>query len=300
MFIDLTANTTSQVVLPSASSAMQQNSMFGSSVCTLDNFLFVGAAGQGAMGNRVYVYTLSDPSKPSLLQILNDTAVNSKFGISVSAYDKNLIVGAPGNNKTYIYTFQASTGSYVLQSELFISGSPNFGLSVSISLNTAIVGAKGRAYVYGLSPDNLSWILLNTLGPLSASVQSTFGISVSIANGTAIVGDSFKKFAYFFFGNRTKNSWKASTPARIGNTDKSFGISVAITKSNQPNVDGEAVVGTQTGSSYLYYLKNKVWVESASGIFNCPVKYNISTQQYANSVAIMSGSVAWGVPDAGK
>ena len=156
--------------------------------------LLVGASGSGGMGNRVYVYNITvDTLVASAIQTLNGFIPDSQFGASIYAYNKNLIVGAPGANQVYLYSIQASTGQYLYQQTLLLPQSNSFGQSVSMASNTLIIGASGSAYVFGLPSDGHIWQLVDTLHPTGSDLaESDFGVSVSMINNMAVVGDSVK------------------------------------------------------------------------------------------------------------
>lgn len=190
-------NATIDVTIPGASTYDE----FGYSITcakvtgddTVD--IIIGAPGYGSHTGRVYVYEGSRASTWTLYRTYTGEAAGDRFGQSVHASGRHLIIGAPEKNtyqgKIYVYRNIGSDTTFTKNGE---APGDEFGYAV-LSANTtnlyaranaeAVVGAPerststGKVYSYRISNGNLWWTLTGTS-------DEKFGYSIS--SGKAVDG----------------------------------------------------------------------------------------------------------------
>ena len=179
-----------------------------------ENTIVVGK--EARTGGAVYIFERQgDGSWLETQRLTPSDSQEVRFGISVSIWGNDLIVGAsvwvlglgsdgrrPGS--AYIFSRQPS-GSWVEVQRLYASTEWNtsqrretngFGLSVSISNDTAVVGAyngqstgriAGSAFIFERQEDGV-WVETNNLSPADVRHNDYFGNAVSISLDTILIG----------------------------------------------------------------------------------------------------------------
>ena len=209
--------------------------------------------------------------------IASDGAEQDWFGISVSAHNGVIVIGANQDSpmgarsgSAYIYRLQGNT--WVQESKLIASDGysfDSFGRSVSIDGDMAVVGAhleddngtdSGSAYVFRF--DGSSWNQDGKLISLDGAPEDRFGESVSIRGDVIAVGavgdDTWGAdagSAYLF--RRSKSGWVQVAKyysADITSGD-SFGYPVCLS-GDQILVGGynNDDMGVDSGSAYIFDL----------------------------------------------
>lgn len=161
------------------------NDLFGEAVDIFGDCAIVGAV----PANSAYVFKKTGENWFETKKL---TASDSSFGISVSTFNSDYLVGATGSTgSAHIFDNSCSLIKRLVASD----GSPgdNFGRSVSLATNHLAVGANlqndGSVYVYerNLGGAN-NWGLESKLVPFDGVPDDNYGFAVSISNTLLAVG----------------------------------------------------------------------------------------------------------------
>ena len=169
---------------------------FGQSVSIFEDTIVVGAWRADAA--YVFVHDGADWSEEAKLtppdSDPSDFDRSDFFGISVSASDGVVVVGAFGRESVYV--FMRDGADWVPEAELTASDagdSDRFGVSVSISGETIVVGTGiGFAQTTGTAP-GAAYVYVRDVGGWSEEAKLTapddgFGTSVAVFDETVVVG----------------------------------------------------------------------------------------------------------------
>ncbi len=262
----------------------QSGALVGRSVAISDGTFVAGGS------ERAYVFTSSGQQR----KLTAADAGIDDFGACVDIDGGVCVVGAPldgvGSNPTQgsawaftrVHFGNGAEDHLWLRSDARLLASDGtagdvFGLSVAVSGNTAVVGAyreqigsaqdQGAAYVFERSGSQ--WVQTAKLTAADGEANDRFGTSVAIEGDTVVVGafdDDFgssvnQGSAYVF--TRTGTAWtqRAKLSAFDGESNDSFGISVAIS--------GDTIVvgaygdnvgsNPDQGSAYVFVGSGATW-----------------------------------------
>ena len=262
------------------------NDRFGYSVNISGDYVIVGADRDDGFIGSVYIYDINNLTSGNNTEdfklLASDGASGDTFGVSVSASNNYIVVGALGDSSNagsaYVYNINnLTTGNNTEDFKLLASdGSGNdfFGNSVSISNNYIVIGAygdgdngtsSGSAYVYNIN--NLTSGNNTEDFKLLASDGITddfFGWSVSTSNNYIVIGayqdddngtDSGSVYIYdinnLTTGNNTEDFKLLASDGASGDF---FGWSVSI--SNNYVIVGADRADNSVGSAYVYDINN--------------------------------------------
>ena len=181
------------------------------------------------------------------------------------------------------YVFTRSNGTWTEQSTLVApvrTDGDKFGFSVAIDRDTVLVGAPsveelspgpGVAYVFVRRGE--TWTHQATLTPSESRADDAFGFDVALSGDTAVIGAKGSNVgtttdpgaAYVF--TRTRDVWseQAKLTARDGAAADLFGESVAVSEDTAVigALYGDAGVGIDHGSAYVFTRTGSTWTEQA-------------------------------------
>ncbi len=254
-----------------------------------------------------------------------DSDMGGLFGVSVSAIDSAIAVGAPDllkdSSEGTAYVFARSSGNWLSDVDTVQLTPPDedeshgFGWSVSMTLDTVAVAAprfyddsrQGAAYLY-TKPDG-GWASASEaakLTPPPGEDGKFFGSSVSVNAGTAVVGavgdqDEGDPGSAYLFMRANGGPWRSTSHGiKLGSPDEEdsslFGWSVAITGDTlvvgMPSEEGP-------GAAYLYTKPRDGWAFVAD-----PVKLTspgaTPVDMFGASVAISGDTVVIGAAGFGS
>ena len=288
------------------------NDGFGQSVSIDGNRLVIGAnlKENGVLTNSGAVYVFELDMKGIWQQIVKinaDTPVmDARFGTSVSLFNDNFVVGAPGLNSdtgsAIVFTYdnglmQWNQGETLLDDNSVIGD--KFGYSVSIYEDRILVGTdtgpfnntRGYATVF----ENLSNLEQSTLAANDATNANRFGYSVSLFTDQALIGSFADRgipgstgsgSAYIFDLNNITSTWeqthKLAAFGTTGTDNTNFGNAVSLSRD-------KALVGSlfarpsssQSGSAFMFTYNDIAW-----SINEIPPSEIGSGDQYGFSVAL--------------
>jgi len=270
--------------------------LYGSSITSLNNELFVGAPGDDEMGlnsGAVYVHTKGKPTSPAVRIFEPKSHNRSGFGQSIAAGDNILVVGAPfvdsvGNNginvfdrmgKAYIYKRTATGWKYhsqLVAPTLSMNGS--FGQTVAYfnkyiavcAYDLTTYESDGRVYLYKEN-DAGKYVYLATLRPSIDIKHDFFGRAIVMSENTIVVGtgDTEREVGHkmHVFVFEKHGEWKSATEdARLLPTNKGygdmFGYSVAM--------EGDRIVVGAPGYPGTALLNDQLFYRGAAYIFKKP------------------------------
>lgn len=269
---------------------------FGGVVSASGNTVVVGAPASDDHGpdfGAVYIFNEPAegwdfppvPKRHTTKLVSPDSDKGDLFGVSVSAVDDAIAVGAPSllndNIEGVAYVFTGSSENWSSGYETVQLTPPDedeayaYGWSVSLTSNTIAVTAprnyddarQGATYVYTRPDDGwASTAEVAKLTPLPGEDVQFFGSSVAVNAGTTVVGavgdqDEGNPGSAYLFMKPERERWRSTSHAiRLGSPDVEdssyFGWSVAIT-------DDTLVVGMPSedgpGAAYLYTKPPEGW-----------------------------------------
>ncbi len=199
-------STWSQQAKLTASDAATGDS-FGVAVSIYGDTVAIGASGDddaGSSSGSAYIFTRSGSiwSQQSKLTA-SDAAANDSFGVSISLFGDDVVIGASGNDDAgsssgSAYAFTRSGSVWVQKAKLTASDAAAddfFGSTVSISGDTTVIGAygdddagseSGSVYIFNRSGSTWSQRVKQTAS--DAAAGDSFGSAVSISGDTAVIG----------------------------------------------------------------------------------------------------------------
>lgn len=278
-------------------------SSFGHSVSISGDYIAVGAPlskvnniQQGA----VYLYQKptsgwSNTTETAKL-IASDGAFSDNFGVSVSIFGDELVVGAHrkddlGMESGAAYIFiKPSTGwtNGVETAKLLASDASarkNFGAAVDIDGSQIVISAPSTSgfgtssstgSVYVFAKPTTGWMTMNEtakLGPSDGILDGYFGVSISLSGDHIAIGakrdnqNGVNAGAVYLF-NKPTSGWINSTEdAKLspsdGATNDNFGQSIAMSENKvivgAPWTDD---LGLNSGSIYTFIKSNTAWISA--------------------------------------
>lgn len=260
----------------------------GSSLALIANgtLLAAGAPSFSPHGT-VYVYSLTDPTAPVLLQQIVPTGTlgtDPRFGVSVAFSDTGgvLAVGAYNDNDgvgaVFVYT-TSDLVTWTLQSKLIPNNgtvNPNFGVWISLSSDGLTLAgggpsnnsAEGAVWVWTF--ENGTWTQQAKLIGSPGSSGDLQGLSVSLSadgNTCAFGGpganDSIGSVWVFV---QASGVWtqQAYLPSPSVSPGDQFGTTVALNSLGNILAVGAIGVNNSTGSTFVYKLISNTWTLQAS------------------------------------
>jgi VCBS repeat-containing protein len=263
---------------------------FGRSVSLSGDRALVGAHeddDNGTESGSAYVFDIDGSSWSETAKL---TAAGSssqdRFGVSVSLYGDQALVGAYGDDdnggfsgSAYLFDFDGSSWSETAKLAPADGAAGDFfGRSVSLSEGRALIGAyrddhdgirSGSAYVFDFN--GTSWSETAKLTPSDGATDGFFGWSVSLSGDRALIGafqdddkGTHSGSAYIFDLIGPIWSETAKLTASDGATDDSFGVSVSLSEDRALiGAYRDDDNGTDSGSAYIFDLIGTNWIETA-------------------------------------
>jgi len=206
---------------------------FGWDVIITDNIVVVSARTANGIDSRtgaVYIYKKASNGDWLFNQKIfaDDGEQNDFFGTSISLFQNELMIGAPGNKEAgAVYIFKQTTnGSWNFFEKIIPPTSSNFndqfGKDVSLSSNFAIVGSPGTnqagnlsagaTYIFEKNNSN-NWLYKQTIEASDSKQFDYFGTSVALSQNTIFVGapgteeQSINSGAIYTFELNNSNVW---------------------------------------------------------------------------------------------
>lgn len=275
---------TARLVAPDA----HQLQSYGASVALHDDILVVGAPGDDERADSAgaaYVYLKKGDSWSFTTKLVAfDGMAGARFGYSVAASRRTIVIGAPGFMGAgaptgYVYTFEKDRfGSWIETNRLSAPGEQvgnSFGAEVDVDGDTLIVGASaehdphvfsGAAYTFRREPWGI-WRFEARLADLESSGDEWFGWSVAIASNRVLIG-AFRDddcgvnsgAAYLFQRtNRGRGTWefvRRIVPSDLRPNDE-LGFDVAIDGASGlvgASHHDHACARCEEGAAYLFDL----------------------------------------------
>jgi outer membrane protein assembly factor BamB len=249
-----------------------QFDQFGWSVALDDNYVAIGARGDGTVGSHVGQVHLFDAATGNLLQTFDDPTPlgDDNFGWSVAIDGDFVLIGAPSDSTSGLHVgqahlFDAKTGSLLhTLDDPSITGADGFGYSVAIDEARLLIGARGddvngvdvgQAYLF----DAVAGLPLKTFNDPTATGSDFFGYSVAIEGDNVLIGEN--RDGANAGGMGQAHRFSAATGELVGTFDSptaasdGFGARVAL--------DGQRLLvaalsddanGTNVGRVYLYLV----------------------------------------------
>jgi hypothetical protein len=291
---------------------------FGVSIAITGSTAVVGApyhtVGSNSYQGAAYVFVESGGTWSQEAELIaSDGGARDYFGGSVALSGSTAVVGAPGktvgsnSEQGAAYVFVESGGTWSQQAELTASDGAyldQFGVSVAVDGGTAVVGAynhtvgsnhwQGAAYVFVQNGE--TWRQQAELTASDGAAEDLFGYSVAVSGSTAVVGAYRHKLvtgaAYVFVQSGGAWSQQAELTASDGETNESFGWSVAVSASTAVVGALNNTVGSNTGqgTAYVFVERGGTWSQqaeltSADGAAN---------DNFGTSVAVSGSTVVAG------
>ncbi|MBN2890910.1 MAG: T9SS type A sorting domain-containing protein [Bacteroidales bacterium] len=258
---------------------------FGYSVSISGNYAIVGAYGNddnGPISGSAYIFynNLGVWEQTNLIITGNDQG--DKAGTAVYISEDYAVVGAMndddnGANSGAVYVFKRNAGTWSQTDKITsdnISENDYFGNSVEISDSYIVVGAYhephpnliGKVYVF--ENNNGIGTQIAELAPDNGADGDLFGCSVSVFGDTVVVGahqrddngtTSGAAYVYTYNGS----SWEQifTLLASDGSAGDNLGFDVNISENCVIlGAYGDDDIGDVSGSAYVYYLTEDVFI----------------------------------------
>ena len=260
------------------SAAPWSNDHFGAAIALDNDYLAIGAYGDGANGveaGAVYILRRDDRDwwVPDAKLLAKDGKPYDNFGHGVDVSKNTVLIGAPGDDTrgkmagaAYVFRLRGDRWTQVAKLLPKDSGTHmHFGHSVSLSGDLALVGAHGdddegrdagSAYIYRRT--GKGWLMEKKLLASDARPSNFFGRSVSLSGTFAVVGArgdghaGWKSGSAYLF-RRSGKGWSevAKLVAKESLKLHHFGTAVSISgQSVVVGADGDAENGSFSGAIY--------------------------------------------------
>lgn len=289
--------------------------VFGDAVAVSGDTAVIGAPSNdtpaGSTG-AAYVFVRSGATWTQQAKLVsNDAAPSDHFGRAVDISGDTVVVGAEGDDDAgpvsgAAYVFVRNGTTWGQQAKLTASDAAGFdwfGGAVSIDGDLAVIGAAdadsgppnaGAAYVY-IRAGNF-WSELAKLTASDAWQDDWFGSSVSVQGSTVVVGapgDDVKRgAAYVFVLNGLMWTEQARLTASDRDVNDYFGHAVSV--SSDTTLVGayrdDTVVGSDSGSVYVYERNGSTWSEQAK----LTASDAEASARFGNSVSLEGDTAAVG------
>ena len=243
--------------------------------------------------------------------LASDGSDGDTFGNRVSLSGNRALVGASHHREVggfsgsaYVFAFDGT--SWIEEAKLAASdASPGdlFGFSVSLSGDRALIGAVGinfaggcgeSAYIFEF--DGVSWEETAKFIASDTVCGDDFGWSVSLSGDRALVGasgydDAGPNYgaAYIFAFDGTSWIEEAKLLASDGRPGDRFGNSVSLSGTRalvSAPLDGNADVGPNHGSAYVFAFDGTSWIEEAKLTASDAAAYDI----FGGRVSLSAGA----------
>lgn len=240
---------------------------------------------KGSNSGSVYIYTRTGTNWVQQAKMTaNDGSANAYLGyaLSMSSDGSTVVASAIGANGTagaaYVYT--RTGGTWSQQAKIIAddgAAEDTFGVSVAISGNgsTIAVGSyydddKGNnsGSVYVFTRTGSSWVKQAKITASDGEALAWFGISVSLSKEGDVLavgssGTNVRKGAVYVY-SRSGITWSQQTKLTPNDAveNDQFGRAVSISHDGQTLIAGSHLDGdngVDSGSVYIYGLKNSVW-----------------------------------------
>ncbi len=260
-----------------------RNAYFGRDVAIAGDFAFVGQP--EAFGGSVFVFEREGTGWLEDTELTApDGLSGDQFGVSVAAFEDQLVVGAfeddlpeldpfpPGGNEAgSAYYFAREDGAWVYKQKLTASDGEefaNFGAHVAMSADWLVVGAfaddnsngddAGAVYVFSMVDGK--WVESAKLTASDGVTEQYFGAGVAV-EGDAIVASAWLRDAVYVFRYQD-GEWMEEQVLEPLVADAAFGFDVAISGEvigvGCPASDAGAEHG---GAVAVFTLDGGRWVE---------------------------------------
>ena len=312
--------TTWEIEARLASSDIEADDEFGSTVAISGNYAIVGVPRNADLGENTgsaYIFVRDPNGWTEQVKLLpGSTEVGDVFGFSVAIDGDTAVVGSHKSNEPFsdagaVSVFVRNGANWTQQAKLHADDADPFewfGYSVAISGNTIITGAlrsnakgedSGAVYIFARSQNH--WTQQAKLTGHNTKLRDRFGFSVAISGDFAIIGapnNSEKGAAYIF--EREQNIWTQKRNAvfrqmiaRDTQKGDEFGYSVAISGDT-------AVIGARNGrigddsfgTAYIFQREKPFWVERTK----LTASDGQISDQFGKTVSISGNSVIAGAP----
>jgi hypothetical protein len=248
-------------------------SQFGYSVELEGNTAIVGDPGAGA----AYIFSMNAGVWDQMARLeASDFDEPDRFGESVSISADTVVIGAyldddNGSNAGAAYVFENTEAGWVeiqkLEPDYGLGEGDLYGSSVAIDGESIVVGARrdsfngyqaGSAYVFRKA-DSL-WHMEAMLHPYEHSPRDQFGYAVDISGNTIVVSSPYAEwirinegFVYVFIWSDTEWIERSTIEAIDPESDKQFGLSLALSGNNLVVGAPLDEVGGLYGAGSAYY-----------------------------------------------
>jgi hypothetical protein len=191
--------------------------LFGRSVATQNDYVFVGAPKTLVQGKRnagaVYSYTRTPNASWQFHQLVTTEtgSANSLFGESLDVENDTLVVGAwhddeAGENAGAVFMYSLITDQWQQSHKVMApdaSDGNKFGFRIDLKKQKLLVGShsssswlyenSGAAYLF--SKEDEKWLLTNKYVPSRSKANAEFGRSVGLADTFVLVGAEKSNFS---------------------------------------------------------------------------------------------------------
>ncbi len=295
-----------------SSTGSEHYGLFGKSVVTNGDFVFVGAPFEDTSSidtGIVHVFQRSGSIWSQTWDLVGPSSATGDeyFGVSMALSGDYLVVGASGESSGTgaVYVFRNIEGTWCQVQEITASdGEPGdgFGYSVDIDGNTLIIGSimgdsagaggddVGAAYFYELQ--ECTWTNEQKINASDYEVGTRFGESVSISGNRAFVGAAkwHSTGKAYYFEKDGGGVWDelADIEPDDGADGDVFGRAVCLS-GNRALVGseyGRNFDGVMTGAVYVYELTDQTLTATGGS----------SGARYGKSVDVDGNTVIVGAP----
>jgi hypothetical protein len=297
----------------------QAGDQLGRPVWVSGDTVVVGAQGDddgGADAGAAYVFVRSGTTWTGQAKLrASDAAAGDRFGVSVGVAGDTAVVGADlddgvgaNSGAAYVFVRSGSTWSQLPKlTALDAAAGDQFGISASISGDTIVVGAagdsdagsfSGSAYVFTRS--GTTWSQQAKLTALDGAAGDLFGNSVFLSGDTVLIGatgddDAGPDAGSVYVFVRSGSTWtqQAKLMASDAGAGDGFGGTSVLSGDTAVigvPIDDNPVIGTNTGSAYVFTRSGTTWTQQAKVVSPDPDPVD----NFGNSVAIAGSEVVIG------
>ena len=224
---------------------------FGASIALDERLLVTGATRQDNSG-AIYIYSYNAGQWRDPFRIVpQNTAPNQEFGHSVSTFNGNVAVGAPGDgsgNNGAVYVYTKSSGTWLVEKIVPQNKrlDARFGSTVFLFDNMLFISAMrddqgkdtlNRGLVYVYIKQGGAWTMVQKLKPQKSDTNGEFGTAIARSGNMLAIGAPKSNLGrkrggavYLYKQMHKGGEWffeKNITPANLRNGDR-FGASVAF------------------------------------------------------------------------
>lgn len=242
-------------------------------VAILNDSYLVGQTGSSLNNGSIYIYNTNE-SKNLLLENIfppNNIITGYKFGHSIDALGKTLVVGAPHrtNNEGKSFLYLKNNNQWELLQELIPSGvgiSSNFGSEVVITDQHIFIAdqyydeEKGAVFHFIKQPNSNEWEYASIITHRGIQKDGYFGHSISFMNNRLLIGSRNGNLAALYEYNNSLWDEKHVFTAEKYQSKGRYGYTVKL-------AENSAIIGYPGYNSYgsleIHRLKDGSWYKSA-------------------------------------